>query len=86
MIINLKSNRIAQRRLSTYYGDIGVGTYNDSKIRYFKMLFDTGSCEFWIPSEKCITERCKTHQRYTISQSFEEIKGGIVSIQVIKLY
>ena len=74
---------IAQRRLSTFYGEIGIGGYENSKdMQTFKMLFDTGSCELWIPGDKCITDRCKTHQRYTKSQSFEEIKGGKVSIQV----
>ena len=46
------------------------------------MLFDTGSCEFWIPSEKCTTSRCLTHQRYTISNTYQYYNGAQMSIQV----
>jgi len=35
------------------------------------MLFDTGSCEFWIPSEKCDEDRCLTHNRYKETSSFK---------------
>ena len=50
------------------------------------MLFDTGSCELWIPSQKCTTNRCLTHNRYNRTESFEEVKGGVVSIQVFLLF
>lgn len=47
------------------------------------MLFDTGSCEFWIPSYKCTTTRCLTHQRYSISQTYEQYNGAAMSIQYL---
>jgi len=34
------------------------------------MLFDTGSSEFWIPSEDCTTDLCKMHRRYHKSLSY----------------
>ena len=64
---------ISQKRLATFYGDIGVGIglkNDDKKIQTFRMLFDTGSCEFWIPSKKCTTTRCESHQRYEESKTF----------------
>lgn len=72
--------------MATYYGDIGVGTgvgTNAQEIQSFKMLFDTGSCEFWIPSYKCTTTRCLTHQRYSISNTFQQYNGAAMSIQYL---
>ena len=77
---------IAQKRLATYYGDIGVGTgvgSDNERIQTFKMLFDTGSCEFWIPSYKCTTTRCLTHERYSISNTFQQYNGAAMSIQYL---
>ena len=65
--------RIAQKRLATYYGDLNVGYGRDgdkTKTQSFKMLFDTGSCEFWIPSLDCNTKRCLTHTRYKKSSTY----------------
>lgn len=47
------------------------------------MLFDTGSCEFWIPSEECTTKRCLTHTRYKKSQSFKKYGNHKISIQYL---
>jgi len=49
----------------------------------FKMLFDTGSCEFWIPSDECSTSRCMTHERYTKSNTIEPYDGSGMSIQYL---
>jgi len=46
------------------------------------MLFDTGSCEFWIPSDKCTTKRCLTHSRYSKSSTFKPYNDTI-SIQYL---
>lgn len=48
---------LSSKHLATYYGTIEI--YG----RHFKVLFDTGSCEFWVPSKNCNTERCKKHAR-----------------------
>jgi hypothetical protein len=71
--VPLHQQVIANKKLATYYGDIGVGVgtkRNKKYIQTFKMLFDTGSCEFWIPAQKCNTFRCKTHRRYQVSRTF----------------
>lgn len=47
------------------------------------MLFDTGSCEFWIPSIHCTTTRCLTHERYSISNTYEQYNGATMSIQYL---
>lgn len=35
------------------------------------MLFDTGSSEFWIPSDDCVTDVCISHRRYKKTESYE---------------
>jgi len=47
------------------------------------MLFDTGSCEFWIPSKECSTKRCLTHTRYTQSKTFAPYKNAKIAIQYL---
>jgi len=77
---------LAQKRLATYYGDINVGFGRDgdpTKTQKFKMLFDTGSCEFWIPSQECKTKRCLTHTRYTQSSSFTPYNHAKIAIQYL---
>lgn len=77
---------ISQKRLATFYGDIGVGvgTPGDpNKVQSFRMLFDTGSCEFWIPSRKCNTSRCLSHQRYEDSNTFSSFEGAVMAIQYL---
>ena len=84
--ISLHQQVLAQKRLATYYGDINVGYGRDgdpSKSQSFKMLFDTGSCEFWIPSDDCTTSRCLSHTRYSRSQSFNPYKNSKMAIQYL---
>lgn len=70
--------------MATYYGDIGVGSLLPyaKETQTFKMLFDTGSCEFWIPSDSCNTFRCRNHVRFRPTSSFKEYNGAAMSIQV----
>ena len=84
--VSLHQQVLAQKRLATYYGDINVGFGRDgdpSKTQTFKMLFDSGSCEFWIPSNECFTKRCLTHTRYSKSQSFNPYKNSKMAIQYL---
>lgn len=84
--ISLHQQVLAQKRLATYYGDINVGYGRDgdpTKTQTFKMLFDTGSCEFWIPSDVCTTSRCISHSRYTQSQTFNPYKNSKMAIQYL---
>lgn len=84
--ISLHQQVLAQKRLATYYGDINVGFGRDgdpNKSQSFKMLFDTGSCEFWIPSIECSSVRCLSHTRYTKSHSFNPYKNSKMAIQYL---
>lgn len=84
--VSLHQQVLAQKRLATYYGDINVGFGRDgdpTKTQSFKMLFDTGSCEFWIPSSSCTTSRCLSHTRYSKSQTFKLYLNSKMSIQYL---
>jgi cathepsin D len=50
---------LKEKHLATYYGALRIGD------NVFRTLFDTGSCELWIPSEKCTTARCEKHKRFS---------------------
>lgn len=55
-----------------YYGLIEVGTPSQT----FKMDFDTGSGDMWIPSIKCESFPCGNHTRYDSSKSSTYKKDG----------
>lgn len=75
--VPLTQQVLNDKRLATYYGDITIGG-----SQRFKMLFDTGSCEFWIPGPNCkehtSPERCAKHSSFQPSQSktWQPFKNG----------
>lgn len=54
-----------------YYGEIGLGGKQQ-----FKVIFDTGSSNLWVPSKKCYSIACWLHKTYNSAASETYQKDG----------
>ena len=94
--VPLQEQILSEKRLATYFGTVQIGECvgADKKTAVacspekkekltFKMLFDTGSCEFWIPGIGCskaaaYSDRCSNHRTYDphVSESYQNKANG----------
>ena len=58
--------------ISKDYATVSLGTPPQD----FKVGFDTGSSNFWVPSSQCKDEVCRRHQRYVSSDSSSYRENG----------
>uniref|UniRef100_A0A8D0ADM3 pepsin A n=1 Tax=Sander lucioperca TaxID=283035 RepID=A0A8D0ADM3_SANLU len=62
----------------SYYGIISIGTPPQS----FKVIFDTGSSNLWVPSIYCNTAACNNHKKFNPgASSTYRNNGGALSIR-----
>lgn len=54
-----------------YYGEVSLGT----PAQTFKVIFDTGSSNLWVPSHSCWSVPCWTHKTYKSSDSSSFVKN-----------
>lgn len=65
----LRNNRTVMYK-TAYFGSIYIGLPTPQK---FTVVFDTGSGHLFVPSSKCKSQPCATHQRYERLQSHSAV-------------
>eukprot|EP00735_Rhodelphis_limneticus_P009069 TRINITY_DN2519_c0_g1::TRINITY_DN2519_c0_g1_i1::g.19236::m.19236 TRINITY_DN2519_c0_g1::TRINITY_DN2519_c0_g1_i1::g.19236 ORF type:complete len:394 (+),score=73.07,sp/O93428/CATD_CHIHA/47.18/1e-125,Asp/PF00026.18/4.1e-116,TAXi_N/PF14543.1/2.5e-09,TAXi_C/PF14541.1/1.4e-05,A1_Propeptide/PF07966.7/0.00022,Asp_protease_2/PF13650.1/0.95,Asp_protease_2/PF13650.1/7.7 TRINITY_DN2519_c0_g1_i1:109-1290(+) len=57
---------------SQYYGEVDVGT----PPQKFKVIYDTGSSNLWVPSKSCYSLACLLHHKYDHGKSHSYQSNG----------
>jgi len=55
-----------------WYGTVSIGT----PAQNFKVLFDTGSADLWVPSTSCTSAACQNHVQYDSTKSSTYVSDG----------
>lgn len=55
-----------------YFGEVRIGTPGET----FKVIFDTGSSNLWVPSSSCWSPACWTHHTFHSSKSSSYSQNG----------
>ena len=76
---SLDPNRARAARNIAYYGVVSLGNPGAN----FSVCFDTGSTDMWVPSFKCTSAACLSHNQYDPAKSSsEQVRQQLCELQI----